>query len=423
MSGPVTQETHPDKPEDLGFDLPAAGQTSKVGIVAVIAVLAGGAFALKFFTGKSHGETASVHQDTTIKVDAIKPNVISSSSALTLPGIARSYEETKIYPRAAGYVRKWLVDIGDKVKEGQLLAEIDTPDLDAQLSQARAQAAQARAALKQVEAQRDFSKSNAARTQNLANQQLVSGSTLEQTQSQALADQASYNAAESNVQAADANLRRLSDLQNFSKVTAPFAGVITSRTIDRGSLLTDTGTTPMFTLVNADPIRVFVDVPQTVAPSIQIGSEATVTVREFAGKQFPGKIARSANSLDPDLHTMSTEIDVPNPDGTLLPGMYVSAGLTLPVPHKVVEIPATALYNDSQGIRVATIDAQSKVKFVPITIERDTGATLWVATGLTGDERVLKIAVPSLVDGDQVEVNKDAAPAAGSGAGSAAPKK
>lgn len=407
MSGPVVQQTaHPDKPEDLGFELPEAGRSSKTGIVTVIAVLAAGGFAFGYFKHhNARGDTAVAHGEGTVKVDVIKPNTLTSSSALALPGVARALEETKIYPRTTGYVRKWYVDIGDKVKEGQLLADIDTPDLQAQLSQAVAQLAQARAAVKQYEAQRDYSKSNTARYQNLADQKLVAGSQLEQTQAQAATDQATVSAAQSNVAAQEANVRRLTDLQGFAKVTAPFAGTITSRTIDRGALLTDTGTTPMYTLVATDPIRVFVDVPQTVAPSIQPGTDAQITVREFPGRTFPGKIARTAGALDPDLHTMSTQVDVPNPDNALLPGMYVQAGLTLPVPHKVVEIPATALYTDAQGVRVAIVDAQNKIKFIPITIERDTGSTLWVATGLTGDEKLVKIAVPSLVDGDAVEVN------------------
>jgi membrane fusion protein (multidrug efflux system) len=416
MSGPI-QETHADKPEDLGFELPEAGSTNRSTMLTVLVVLGvgfAGALAFGVFRHKSaRGDIAEPRTEGPTLVDIVKPNLLTSSSALTLPGIARALEETKIYPRTTGYVRRWLVDIGDKVKEGQLLAEIDVPDLDAQLAQAKAQWAQAKASVKQMEAARDYSKSNAARYQNLADQKLVAGSQVEQTMSQALTDQASVNAAESNVASMEANVRRLNDLQSFSKVLAPFAGTITARTIDRGALIQDTGTTPMFTLTASDPIRVFIDVPQTVAPSIVNGTDAVVTVREFPNKPFPGKVARSAGSLDPDLHTMSTEVDVPNPDGRLLPGMYVSASLTLPVPHKVVEIPATALYNDANGVRVAVVDAKNTVKIVPITIERDTGATLWVATGLTGDERILKIAVPSLADGDVVEPNKPPDPKPG----------
>ena len=405
MNGPVQPQTHPDKPEDLGFDLPEPGNTmSRFRIAFVLAVIVIGLFVFGELRHRSaRGDTAQPRGDVAVKVDVVKPNTLRGSSALALPGISRALEETKIYPRTTGYVRRWLVDIGDKVTEGQLLAEIDAPDLEAQLSQARAQLAQAQASVKQMEAQRDFSKSNTDRYQNLADQKLVSGSTLEQTQAQAKTDQATVNAAKSNVSAMEANVRRLVELQGFSKVLAPFAGTITSRTIDRGALLTDTGTTPMFTLVASDPIRVFIDVPQSVAPSIVNGTAVNVTVREFPGHKFPGVVARSAQALDPNLHTMSTEVDVPNADGRLLPGMYVEAELTLPVAHQIIEIPSTALYSDAQGLRVGVVETGNHVKLVPITIERDTGATLWIATGLKGDERILKVAVPSLVDGDVVD--------------------
>jgi RND family efflux transporter MFP subunit len=306
-------------------------------------------------------------------------------------------------------VKKWLVDIGDKVTAGQLMAEIETPDVAAQLLQARAQLLQAQAAVKQTIAQRDYSKANAARTVSLADQKLVSQSTVEQTQAQAGTDAANVAAAEANVNAQEANVRRLVELEGFSKVTAPFAGVVTQRQIERGALVgagTTTDQSPLYTLVAIDPIRVFVDVPQTVAPSVKAGNDAAITVREFPGRTFAGKITRAAGALDPDLHTMSTEIQLPNADGALMPGMYVAAALTLPVPHRVLELPATALYNDSSGLRVATVDAHDHIKYVPITIERDNGATLWIATGLTGDERIVKIAVPSLLDGDPVDVPK-----------------
>jgi len=151
------------------------------------------------------------------------------------------------------------------------------------------------------------------------------------------------------------------------------------------------------------------------------GTEATINVREYPGRAFKGSVTRAAGALDPDLHTMTTEVQVPNLDGALLPGMYVQVAVNLPVPHRVLEIPATALYSDASGLRVATVDATNHIRFVPITIERDTGATLWISTGLTGDERILKIAVPSLLDGDSVEVapTPPAAPPAAAGSGSA----
>ena len=400
--------------EDLGFELPPPARSSRAFVVVVVALLAGGLFAFGYFRrGNAHTAVPVAMTETgAIRVEVVTPKELTSDRALALPGVVRPLEEAKLYSRSQGFVRKWYADIGDKVKEGQLLAEIDTPELDAQLAQARAQLAAARATVKQSIAQRDFQKSNSTRYETLADQKLVSKAAVEQVQAQAATDEATVAAAESNVTAQEANVRRLQELQGFAKVTAPFAGTITSRTVDRGTLVGEGGATPMFTIVATDPVRIFVDVPQSVAPSIRVGTEATITLREYAGKPFVGKVTRSAGALDPELHTMTTEVQVPNPDGALLPGMYVQASLSLPVPHKVLEIPATALYSDASGTRVAVVDAQQKLKFVPITIERDTGATLYIATGLQGGERVVKIAVPSAVEGDAVEVATPAPTAA-----------
>jgi RND family efflux transporter MFP subunit len=408
------------EPEDLGFELPAPAKTSRGVIALVIIGVVGGAFAIGFLQhrGGAGGDTPAARGElggagNVTRVEVITPKTLQSDQALVLPGVVKALEETKIFARTQGYVRKWNVDIGDKVKEGQVLVEIDIPDLDAQVAQARAQLAQARAAVKQASAQRDYSKQSSTRYESLSDQKLVAKAQVEQQQAQAATDAASVTAAESNVAAQEANVRRLLDLKQYATVTAPFAGTITTRSIDRGALVGTTDPTPMFTLVATDPVRVFMDVPQTVVSSVKPGGDVNIIVREFAGRAFPGKVTRSAGALDPDLHVMSTEVRVPNPDSALMPGMYVQAQLTLSVPHRVVELPATALYTDAQGVRVAVVDAQNKIHYVPVTIERDTGATIWIATGLTGDERVVKISVPSLVDGDLVEVA--AAPAAGSG--------
>jgi len=410
----------PTEPEDLGFDLPAAAKTSRGVMAALLVAVVGGGAAIAY--ARLHGGGSSGAGPNVPGAGAAIPRVetftaksLQSDQALVLPGVVKALEETKIFPRTQGYVRKWNVDIGDKVKEGQVLAEIDTPELDAQLAQARAQLASAKASVKQAIAQRDYSKSSSTRYESLSDQKLVAKAQVEQQQAQAATDEASVSAAESNVAAQEANVRRLIDTKQFATVTAPFAGTITTRSVDRGALVGTTDPTPMFTLIATDPVRVFVDVPQTVAPSIKPGNDAAILVREFAGRKFEGKVTRSAGALDPDLHMMSTEIRVPNPDGALLPGMYVQAQLTLPAPHRVLEVPATALYNDAQGVRVATVDAQNKIHFAPIGIERDTGATIWISTGLTGDERIVKIAVASLVEGDPVEAAAAPAPAAGSG--------
>ncbi len=406
------------QPDDLGFDLPPPATSGITKVIIAIVVVVGVVFAFGYIN-RSRGHAAGTTTFTApgpSRVEVTKPAVLSSDQALALPGVVKPLEEAKIYSRSAGYVRKWLVDIGDKVKEGQLLAEIDTPELDAQLAQARAQLSSAKANVKQAGAERDFAASNATRYETLADQKLVAGAELERQQSHAATSAATVTAAESNVVAQEANVRRLAELRDYSKVTAPFAGTITVRTIDRGTLVGEGGATPMFTLVATDPVRIFVDVPQSVAPSVRPDTPAKITVREYGGRAFDGKVTRSAGALDPELHVMSTEIQVANGDNALLPGMYVSVAINLTVPHRVVEIPATSLYNDANGVRVATVDAQNHVKFVPITIERDLGATLWIATGLTGDERLVKIAVPTLLDGDPVDVQVTAPPSAGSGA-------
>ena len=390
--------------EEVEFELPPPAKSSRATVTIVVLVVIGGAFGFGYIRHKSAQGDVPVLADHPTRVDVIQAKILSSDHALELPGTVRPLEETRIYPRVAGYVKQWHADLGDKVTAGQLLAEIEAPELDAQLVQARAQLAQAQAAVKQAAAQREYSKSSAARYDGLSQQQLVAQAQVEQARAQAQTDEANYAAAMSNVASQEANVHRLVELYSFEKVTAPFAGTITARQIDRGALVSEVARTPLFTLVSTDPVRVFVDVPQTIAPSVKTGTPVKITVREYAGRDFEGTVARSAGALDPDLHTMTTEVRVPNGDGALLPGMYVQAQLTLPVPHKVLEIPATALYSDANGVRVATVDAQSKIHYVPITIERDTGATLHVATGLTGDEKILKIAAPALVEGAHVEV-------------------
>jgi membrane fusion protein (multidrug efflux system) len=415
-----------DAPEDLGFSLPPPARSSRLRVGLVVAALAGGAFAFGYARHRhALGDVPAAGSGRVVRVEVVRPALLAGDRALDLPGTVRPLEETQIYPRVSGYVRRWLVDIGDKVTAGQLLAEIDTPELDAQLAQARAQLAQARAAVIQASSQRDLSRSNAARVETLSDQQLVAKAQVEQAATQAQTAEASVAAAQSNVAGQEANLRRLGELVAFAKVTAPFAGTVTTRSIDRGTLVSEGRATPMFTIVATDPVRIFVDVPQSIAPSVRSGVPATITVRELGDRKLEGTVARAAGALDPELHTMTTEIRVPNPDGALLTGMFVRAQLKLPAPARAFEIPATALYSDAQGLRVAVVDADSRVRFVPITIERDTGATLHVATGLSGDERVLKIALPWLPAGATVEVAPPppappAAAAGAAGSGSAA---
>ncbi|AKT41781.1 efflux RND transporter periplasmic adaptor subunit [Chondromyces crocatus] len=406
-------ETHPpvQPADDLGFDLPAPAIVTPIRLIAVglIAVgVLGAAFATAYLPRRSARialeQGVKAQEGAALRVEVLTPKVLSSDRAMLLPGSVQPLEETVIYPRVSGYVRKWLVDIGDKVTEGQLLAEVDTPELDMELAQARAQLAQASAGLVKAQASRDLSKSLLKRYQALVPEGVASQQELDQRQGQASVDEASVTVAQATIAAQNANIQRLRDLKAFARLVAPFAGTVTSRTIERGALVTAGNGTPLFRIAATDPVRVFVGIPQDVAPSVKVSAPAEIKVREFPGQPFQGTVARTSGALDAATRTMNTEVRVPNPDGKLLVGMYAEASLTLPSPHRVLEVPATALYSDSRGLRVAIVTAENTIHFTPITVERDTGATLQIATGLEESDRVVKLANAELSEGMAVEI-------------------
>jgi RND family efflux transporter MFP subunit len=401
----------PPQADDLGFELPRPARVSRVTIAVGSLLVLGALFAVGYLP--HHNASAKLDASAASgagampRVEVIAATQVKSDHALSLPASVSALEQTTIFPRVSGYVRAWKVDLGDHVAAGQSLASIDTPETDADLAQARAQLAQAKAALAQAKAHADFSKNNAVRYQTLGDQNLVAKQQVEENQTQAGTDEANVEAAQAAIVAAEASVRRLVDLKSFADVSAPFAGVITARTIDRGALVSAGNTTPLYTIASIDPVRVFVQVPQSVAPSVKPDVAVEITAREYPSRKFTGKVTRTAGALDPSARTMTTEVRVPNPDGALLPGMYVTASLSLPQPHRTLEIPSTALYSDAEGLRVAVV-SDGKIHFAPVAIERDTGATIQISTGLRGDEKIVKVAVPSLTEGEAVEV---AAPA------------
>jgi RND family efflux transporter MFP subunit len=348
-----------------------------------------------------------------LRVQVVAPKIGSSDRALQLPGNVQALRETMVYSRANGYLARWLVDIGDIVKDGQLLAELDTPELDQQLDQGRAQLAQAKATVVQAEANRDYSKVTVARYKPLTEQGVAAQQDLDQRRAQADVDEANVLVAQANVAAQEANIRRLGQLKAFARVTAPFAGTVTGRFIEVGSLVTAGNASPLFKIASIDPARVFVQVPQDVAPSIRVDVPVKVTVREFPGRTFDGKITRAAGELDAATRTMTTEVRVPNGDGALIPGMYATALLSLPYPHRVFEIPAAAVVNDAKGTRVAIVADTNKVRFVPIAVERDTGSMVEVSNGLDGTERLVRLPTPDVVEGRTVAIETDVETAAG----------
>ncbi|MEO8978023.1 MAG: efflux RND transporter periplasmic adaptor subunit [Polyangiaceae bacterium] len=408
---PVPPQSVYPPADDLGFDLPGPatmshGRLVTIGVVG--AAVLGAAFlfgylpkhqAQRELVADSHTDAAAVPV-----VQVILPKVMSSDHAIVLSGSVRPLEETVIYPRANGYISKWLVDIGAKVKEGQLMAEIETPELDQELDQARAQLAQAQAGVTQANANMEFSKANLERFKQLVPAGVASQQDLDKTQAQSVVDSAGVSVAKAAVAVQEANIRRLLQLKGFAHVTAPFAGTVTSRTTDRGSLVSAGNGTPLFKVAAVDPVRVLVQVPQDVAAGVKTDLDAKVTTREFAGRVFAGKVAHTAGALDSTTRTMLTEVRVPNPNNDLLSGMYAEVSLTLPSAHQVLEIPATALLNDAKGLRVALVDAENKLRLVPIALERDTGATVQVASGLSAQDRVVKLVSADMTDGKLVQL-------------------
>jgi len=407
----VPSETVHPAADDLGFDLPepallSRGRVFTLGGLGVVLLAAAFLFGyLPRHRAKAElVEGARAEAESAPQVVVVAPKITSSDRAIVLSGSVRALEETVIYPRANGYVAKWLVDIGDKVKEGQTLAEIETPELDQELDQARAQLAQASAGVTQADANREFSEANLQRFKQLVPAGVASQQDLDKTQAQSVVDSASVKVAKSAVQVQSANIRRLLQLKSFAHVLSPFAGTVTARNVERGSLVSAGNATPLFKVAILDPVRVFVQVPQDAAAGVQNGLSAKVSTREYPGRVFEGKVARSSGALDQNTRTMLVEVRVPNPKNELLAGMYAEVALTLPSSHRVFEVPATALLNDAKGLRVALVDAESQLRLVPVVVERDTGATVQISSGLSADDRVVKLSSADMVDGKRVKI-------------------
>jgi RND family efflux transporter MFP subunit len=326
-------------------------------------------------------------------VGVIKPATEPASDELVLPAQLQAYVESAIYSRTNGYLLRWNKDIGSKVKKGELLAEIDTPEVDQELSQAKA-------AQQQTEAQLQLAKSTAERWANLRKTDSVSQQEADQQAS-------AYSQATANTAAAEANVRRLQQLESFKHVYSPISGVITRRNTDVGALITagSSGTgKELFDVAQVDPLRVFVSVPQTNAPSIRAGLPAHIELREYPGQKFSGRVVRTADSIDPATRTLLTEIDVPNPDGRLLPGSYAEVHFAVPVQITRLSIPVNAVLFRPEGPRVAVVGSDHKVHLKTISIGRDYGTKVEILGGLDPNDQIVMNPTNSLKDGQQVNI-------------------
>ncbi|MGA2448826.1 MAG: efflux RND transporter periplasmic adaptor subunit [Polyangiaceae bacterium] len=344
------------------------------------------------------------------KIATTTPVRDRAERTLTLPGSLQPVQETTVYARTNGYVRRFLVDIGDTVKAGQVLAEIDAPEVDQELSQARAAANQAGAVLEQAQTRRELARIEMKRYARLAPSGVVSQQETEEHQATLDSEQANVRAAEASRMSAAANVRRLQDLQRFSVVTAPFDGTITSRTTEVGQRVTSGlgAGEALFKVAKVDTMRVFVDVPQRYAASVRVGAPAVVTLREFPGRSFEGKITRTANELDPSTRTLLTEVRVDNASRTLIAGMYATIGWQAERAGTPLLVPATALMVTADGPRVAVV-SHGSIHWKRVEIESDEGDQIAVSTGLDESDAVVLRPSDRVVEGMRIE----AVPAAG----------
>jgi membrane fusion protein, multidrug efflux system len=332
-----------------------------------------------------------------LSVSVIKPRNAPAIEELLLPGSVMPYADASIYARTSGYLEHWYADIGARVKAGQTLAVIQTPELDAQLQQARADAATAQANF-------NYSKVSAQRWQDMLKTQSVS----QQDTDTKVSDMEAKRAM---LQSAQANVQRLSELVSYEKVSAPFDGVVTARNVDVGALVTAGGSPglaaqpgELFHVEQTDTLRVFVDVPQNDAPYVTPGTEVYLSVQQYPGRRFAAKVARSAGAIDPVSRTMHVEVDVDNRDGALLPGAYAQVHLALQNASPALDLPVSALLFRPNGVTVAVVDSTGKTALKTVTIGRDFGTHVEVTTGLTATDRVIDNPGDAISPGEPVQI-------------------
>jgi RND family efflux transporter MFP subunit len=325
-------------------------------------------------------------------VNVTHPYRAALSPELSLPGNAQAYVETPIYSRTDGYLKAWYFDIGARVKTGQLMAVIETPELDEQLQVAQAQ-------LKSSQANLDLANITSVRYQNL----LKSNSVSKQETDQALSDAKAKQAA---VEASNAAVRRLQQLQSFERVYAPFDGIVTERNTDVGQLIQG-GSSPhsLFHLAAIGTIRVFVPVPEAYAAAVRDGGTATLTLDEYPGREFFGKIARNSSTIDPSSRTLNVEVDLENAKAEILPGAYVFVHFKVPDQIEGLTLPSNALIFRSAGLQVGVV-RDGRVALVPVTISNDSGALIEISAGVNASDLVVLDPSDSLRTGQQVYVRE-----------------
>jgi RND family efflux transporter MFP subunit len=392
-----TTETHPSG------EYPAAPMTPEeeprltrgtwIGMLVVAAIVAA---VVVFGLIARRGSERTLEKETAASavpsVNVVYPAPSTLASEISLPGNTQAYMDTPIYSRTNGYLKSWYFDIGAHVRKGQLMAQIETPEVDQQLQVAQAD-------LKSTQANLDLADTTSTRYQNL----LKTNSVSKQETDVAMSDASAKRAA---VDASMANVRRLEQMQSFEKVYAPFDGIVTARNTDVGRLISagqNTMPQELFHLAAIGKLRVYVSVPEAYSSAIRDGGKATLTLDEYPGKNFEGTIARNSNAIDQSTRTLNVEVDVDNAKGELLPGAYVFVHFKVPEHAASLMIPSNTLLFRAEGLRVGVV-RDGRVQLVPVKIGRDLGASVEIASGVTGNDAVILDPSDSLASGQEVQI-------------------
>ncbi|MBN3805570.1 efflux RND transporter periplasmic adaptor subunit [Paraburkholderia sp. Ac-20336] len=365
---------------------------AKIAVCIVLVLLALGALRTVIANVLQSREVEATTQQNAVQyVNVVMPKETDSGGSTLLPGTLRGYVESPIYARSTGYLLHWYADIGAHVKQGQLLAELDTPEIDQELAQALAQRQQTSSSL-------GLAKSSLERWQQLRQRDAVSQQELDERQS-------TYTQDVANLAAADANVKRLQQLESFKRIVAPFTGVVTQRNVDVGDLIdAGSGTSrALFALAQSDPLRVYVQLPQAYAQNVAVGQKVVVTQAELPGQQFDGKITHMSGAIDVPTRSLQIEVTLPNPDDKLRPGAYVQVAVPAAAQARLT-VPSNALLFRAEGPRVAVVDAKGNVSLRKVVIAQDLGQTLEIDSGVALTDHIIINPSDSIADGDHVQI-------------------
>jgi RND family efflux transporter MFP subunit len=365
------------------------------GAVVILLVAAGGATLLH----RAGQQKALARETAAAAIPSVLvtgPSPIAGGGEIVLPATLEAWQESPVYARTNGYLLRWTKDIGSPVRQGELLALIDTPEVDQELAQAQAMR-------QQVASQMQLAQISATRWQNLRKSDSVSQQETDQQTS-------ALQQGRANLAAADANVRRLQQLEGFKRVTAPFSGVLTKRNVENGALINSGASgKELFDIAQVGTLRVYIALPQAYVNEVKAGSKTYVTLQEFPGVKFVGVVARTSQAIDPATRTLLTEVDLPNPGGKLLPGSFGQVHFAVSENVQRVTVPVSALIFRKEGPRVAVIAAGDKAMLRPVVIGRDFGASLEIVSGVEASDQIVINPSDSLENGDRVQVVKSKA--------------